>query len=252
MAAPSITFDGVDKSFNGVPVLQGIDLHIGGGELVCVVGRSGAGKTTLLRCIAGLETVDRGSILIDGRQVAARARQYLSDLSGQAALPGDVGMVFQQLHLWPHRTILDNIVEAPRLVQGLTRRRAVEVGRTLLRRFGLEEKAGSFPDELSVGEQQRVAIARTVATEPKLLLLDEITSGLDPELVADILDLIRGLAEVGRTMVLVTHAMKFASDVADRLVFLSDGRVREEGSPGVLLRDPKTPELKRFLRTVVL
>ena len=240
---PALRIEGLHKSFGQLQVLRGIDLEVAEHEVVCLIGASGSGKSTLLRCINLLEPIDAGRIDVGGDEITA------PDVNVDRIRRG-IGIVFQSFNLFPHLRVLDNITLAPRKVLGMSRGEAEEAGRSLLRRFGLEEKCLDFPDRLSGGQQQRVAIVRALAMQPKLLLLDEITSALDPELVAEVLDLVRELAKGGMTMVIATHEMGFARDVADRVCFLDDGRILEQGPPAEFFAEPREPRTRQFLQRV--
>jgi polar amino acid transport system ATP-binding protein len=241
---PALRIEGVHKSFGALAVLRDIDLTVAQHEVVCLIGASGSGKSTLLRCINLLEPIDAGRIEVEGRAITGPGVQVDRVRRG-------IGIVFQSFNLFPHLRVLDNITLAPRKVLGSSRAEAEAAGRALLRRFGLEEKALDYPDRLSGGQQQRVAIVRALAMQPDLLLLDEITSALDPELVAEVLDLVRELATGGMTMVIATHEMGFARDVADRVCFLDGGRILEDGPPAVLLSEPSEPRTRQFLQRVI-
>ncbi|WP_448617064.1 amino acid ABC transporter ATP-binding protein [Geodermatophilus sp. URMC 65] len=246
--------EGVRKSFGHVEVLKGIDLEVAPGEVVCVIGPSGSGKSTFLRCINHLEKVDAGRLWVDGHLVGYRERGgKLHELRDRevAAQRRDIGMVFQRFNLFPHMTALENVVEAPVGVKGVRREEARARGVELLERVGLGERVHNYPNQLSGGQQQRVAIARALAMEPKLMLFDEPTSALDPELVGEVLDVMRGLAESGMTMVVVTHEMGFAREVGDSLVFMDDGVVVEAGDPRRVLTDPQHPRTQAFLSKVL-
>ena len=231
---------GVTKAYGDVPVLRGIDLSVDEHKAIALIGASGSGKSTLLRCIDLLEEIDDGDVLIDGEVVTdpdvdpVKARRRL-------------GMVFQAFNLFPHMTVLENLTLAPRRVHGLNDAEAAERGRELLARFGLAGREHDSPDQLSGGQQQRVAIARAFATRPRALLLDEITSALDPELVGEVMDVVRELKAAGMTMILATHEMAFAREVADEVCFLHDGLIVERGAPADVLGAPKRPETQRFL-----
>jgi polar amino acid transport system ATP-binding protein len=242
--AVALRIQGLHKSFGRLHVLRGIDLDVGEHEVVCLIGASGSGKSTLLRCINLLEPIDAGRIDVRGQEITAR------NVAVDRVRRG-IGIVFQSFNLFPHLRVLDNITLAPRKVLGRSRSEAEERGRALLRRFGLEEKALDYPDRLSGGQQQRVAIVRALAMDPELLLLDEVTSALDPELVAEVLDLVRELATGGMTMVIATHEMGFARDVADRVCFLDEGRILEHGPPAQLLAEPREPRTRQFLQRVI-
>jgi polar amino acid transport system ATP-binding protein len=235
---------GVGKRYGDVPVLRGIDLTVEEHEVVCLIGPSGCGKSTLLRCINALTPIDAGEIVLDGERVSGRGVDA-------DRLRRTVGMVFQSYNLFPHRSVLDNITLAPRQVRRITRGEAEDEARALLARIGLADKAPEFPDRLSGGQQQRVAIVRALAMKPRVLLLDEITSALDPELVADVLDLVRELARDGMTLLLATHEMGFAREVAHKVCVLMDGRVEEAGPPERIFGAPDSERTKRFLRRIV-
>jgi polar amino acid transport system ATP-binding protein len=239
-----IEIEGVHKWFGQNHVLRGIDLAVEEHEVVCLIGASGCGKSTLLRCINALEDVQEGEIRIDGE----RASGIGVDVN---ALRQDVGIVFQSFNLFPHMTVLQNVTLAPRKVLGLSRSLADETARGLLARIGLEEKAGEYPDRLSGGQQQRVAIARALAMGPRVMLLDEITSALDPELVSEVLNMVRELAREGMTMLLATHEMGFAKEVASKVCFLSEGVVFEQGPPERIFGDPQEERTRAFLKRII-
>jgi len=247
-----IAVRGLQKSFGTARVLRGIDLDIADGEVVALIGRSGCGKTTLLRCINSLEEYDTGEIRLDGEELWYRttpdsARRRVSE--GEARrMRQQMGIVFQQYNLFPHMSVLDNVLLGPRFAQRVSVAEAEALGRRLLARVGLEAKMSAYPAQLSGGQQQRVAIARALAMRPKVLLLDEITSALDPELVGEVEDVIRSLLSDRIMMVLVTHALGFAREVAHRIAYLADGAITELGSPPDILDRPKDPRLKEFLR----
>jgi polar amino acid transport system ATP-binding protein len=234
----------VHKSFGPVEVLKGITAAVEKSEVVCIIGPSGSGKSTILRCINGLESYDAGAILVDGARVENNAPSIV-------AIRTQVSMVFQRFNLFPHRTAIENVVEGPIYVKNEPRAEAFERGRALLARVGLAEKAAAYPAELSGGQQQRVAIARALAMQPKAILFDEPTSALDPELVGDVLGVMRGLADDGMTMVVVTHEMAFARDVADRVLFIDGGVIVEQGAAKSLLNQPQHPRTQDFLRRVL-
>ncbi len=250
--SPMVSVRKVVKRFDALTVLDGVSFDVRRGEVVVLIGASGSGKTTLLRCINFLERYDAGEIHVDGQLVGYRkeADGRLTALPERAVARQRtrMGMVFQSYNLFPHLTALQNVVEAPVHVLGVPRREADERARGLLRRVGLEDKADARPARLSGGQQQRVAIARALAMQPALLLLDEVTSALDPELVGEVLQVITRLAADGMTMIIVTHEMQFAREVAHRIVFLAEGRIAEEGPAKQLLVDPQTPRLQAFLR----
>ena len=240
----SVRIDALQKSFDDLAVLKGIDLVVQKHEVVCLIGASGSGKSTLLRCIDLLEPIDGGRIAIDGIDITARG-------TDQDAVRRRIGIVFQSFNLFPHMTVLQNVSLAPVKVLKQSRDHAEERSRELLERFGLADKAGEYPDRLSGGQQQRVAIVRALAMDPDVLLLDEITSALDPELVAEVLDVIRELAAQGMTMVIATHEMAFARDVAHRVCFLDDGRILEEGPPDRIFSEPTNERTRRFLDRII-
>jgi len=249
-----IAVRGLQKSFGTARVLRGIDLDIADGEVVALIGRSGCGKTTLLRCINFLEEYDTGEIRLDGEELWYRttpdgARRRVSEAEARR-MRQQMGIVFQQFNLFPHMTVLDNVLLGPRFAQRVSVAEAEALGRRLLGRVGLEAKMSAYPAQLSGGQQQRVAIARALAMRPKVLLLDEITSALDPELVGEVEDVIRSLLSDRIMMVLVTHALGFAREVAHRIAYLADGAIVELGSPADILDRPKDPSLKEFLRRV--
>jgi len=234
----------VHKSFGPVEVLKGITASVAKSEVVCIIGPSGSGKSTILRCINGLESYDAGAILVDAARVESNAASIVT-------IRTQVSMVFQRFNLFPHRTALENVVEGPIYVKKEPRAEALERGRALLARVGLAEKAAAYPAELSGGQQQRVAIARALAMAPKAILFDEPTSALDPELVGDVLGVMRALADDGMTMVVVTHEMGFARDVADRVLFIDGGVIVEQGAAKSVLNQPQHPRTQDFLRRVL-
>ncbi len=243
-AVPVLACEGVVKRFGKQTVLRSVDLTVGEHEVVTLIGASGSGKSTLLRCINLLETVDDGVIRLDGEDI--------TDPRVDAdAVRRRIGVVFQAYNLFPHMTVLDNVTLAPRLVGRLDRAEAEEKALALLTRVGLAEKAGEYPDRLSGGQQQRAAVVRALANEPRLLLLDEVTSALDPELVGEVLALVRELKEQGMTIVMATHEMGFARQVADRVVFLDAGVVLEQGPPEQVLVEPTEPRTRQFLARVL-
>jgi ABC-type polar amino acid transport system ATPase subunit len=239
-----IKVTGLHKYFDKLHVLKGIDLAVAKGSVVCIIGPSGSGKSTLLRCMNLLETPNEGHILIDGVDITDASRHV-------DALRTEAGMVFQRFNLFPHMTVLDNITLAPIKVRKMTKSAATAQAYEVLRRVGLEEKAAVYPKQLSGGQQQRVAIARALAMKPKLFLFDEPTSALDPELVGEVLDVMKGMAQEGTTMVVVTHEMGFAREVADQVLFMDDGLVVEEGSPSEIFTRPQNPRTKSFLDRVL-
>ena len=253
MAEPLLRVEKLYKSFGSLEVLKGVDTTLDRGHKTAIIGPSGCGKSTMLRCINYMETPTSGHIYLDGelfgeRQTnGAHTRMSEKDLSRQRA---HVGMVFQGFYLWPHLNARDNVAIGPMKVQGLTKPEAYELADSMLEKVHMSEKAEEFPERLSGGQQQRVAIARALAQQPKLLLFDEPTSALDPELVGEVLKVIHELAEEGRSMVLVTHEIRFARDVADHIVFLGDGQVVEEGSPDEVIKAPKHERLRAFLHQI--
>ncbi|MGN6198697.1 amino acid ABC transporter ATP-binding protein [Humibacter sp.] len=253
-SAPMVEASAVSKSFGSNEVLKSITLNVRRGEVMCVIGPSGSGKSTFLRCINHLERIDAGRLYVDGQLVGYRQKgDKLYELKpGEAALQRrDIGMVFQHFNLFPHMTALENVTEAPMRVKGIRKQDAVARGRELLARVGLGNHASHYPSQLSGGQQQRVAIARALAMEPKLMLFDEPTSALDPELVGEVLDVMRGLAETGMTMVVVTHEMGFAREVGDSLVFMDGGVIVEAGDPRQVLTNPQHERTKAFLSKVL-
>jgi polar amino acid transport system ATP-binding protein len=240
----ALRIEGLHKSFGRLEVLRGIDLAIAEHEVVCLIGASGSGKSTLLRCINLLEEIDSGRIWVEGLEITDRGVNVDRVRRG-------IGIVFQAFNLFPHMTVLRNITLAPRKVLGMSRDLAEARADELLDRFGLADKRDEYPDRLSGGQQQRAAIVRALAMKPDLLLLDEVTSALDPELVAEVLDVIRELAGEGMTMVIATHEMGFARDVADRICFLDEGVILEQGPPSVLLSAPTEPRTQRFLQRII-
>ncbi|MER5442344.1 amino acid ABC transporter ATP-binding protein [Streptomyces sp. NPDC002790] len=244
----------VHKSFGHLEVLKGIDLEVKQGEVFCLVGPSGSGKSTFLRCINHLEKVNAGRLYVDGHLVGYRQQgDKLYELRDRevALQRRDIGMVFQRFNLFPHMTALENVMEAPVQVKKQSRSDARKRAQELLDRVGLSDKSGSYPSQLSGGQQQRVAIARALAMDPKLMLFDEPTSALDPELVGEVLDVMRDLAESGMTMIVVTHEMGFAREVGDSLVFMDDGVVVESGAPREVLTNPQQERTQSFLSKVL-
>jgi polar amino acid transport system ATP-binding protein len=241
---PVLEVQGVTKAYGDVQVLRGVDLAVREHEAVALIGASGSGKSTLLRCVDLLEEIDDGDVLLDGEVITdpsvdpVRARRRLA-------------MVFQSFNLFPHLSVLDNVLLAPSRAHGLASEEAEDAGRRLLSRFGLAGRERDYPDRLSGGQQQRVALVRALATRPRALLLDEITSALDPELVGEVLEVVRELKAEGMTMLIATHEMGFARDVADQICFLHDGRILERGDPARVLSDPQQAETRRFLRRLL-
>jgi polar amino acid transport system ATP-binding protein len=239
-----VAVEQVTKRFGELEVLRQIDLTVEEHNVVCLIGASGSGKSTLLRCINLLERVDAGRIVVDGEEVT----NGTTDVN---ALRRKIGIVFQAYNLFPHMTVMQNVSLAPRKVRGLNRDSARTVAMDLLKRIGLADKADEFPDRLSGGQQQRVAIARALAMDPKLLLLDEITSALDPQLVAEVLNLVRSLTEVGMTMIIATHEMSFCREVADKVCFLDAGVICEQGPPEQIFSEPREARTREFLARVI-
>ena len=247
-----IEIRGLRKSFGPVPILRGIDLHVDDGEVLALIGRSGCGKTTLLRCINFLEDYDAGEVLLDGQPLWYRTgtggrRHRVSDAEARR-MRQQMGVVFQQYNLFPHMTALQNVCLGPRFSQGIPAAEAEERARRLLGRVGLADRVDAYPAQLSGGQQQRIAIARALAMRPKVLLLDEITSALDPELVGEVEDVIRSLLPERIMMVVVTHALGFAREIAHRIAYVSEGAITEIGAPVQILEQPKDATLKEFLR----
>mgnify|MGYP001088543876 FL=1 len=252
--APMVRAERVCKSFGALEVLKGVTLEVGRGEVLCIVGPSGSGKSTFLRCINHLERITAGRLWVDGELVGYRQRNgRLHELRPREAARQrrDVGMVFQHFNLFPHRTALENIIEAPIHVKKVRKKEAVDRARDLLDKVGLLDKADAYPAQLSGGQQQRVAIARALAMDPKLMLFDEPTSALDPELVGEVLGVMKRLAATGMTMLVVTHEMGFAREVADKLVFMDGGVIVESGEPREMMRNPQHERTKAFLSKVM-
>jgi polar amino acid transport system ATP-binding protein len=251
---PMVLAEGVHKGFGHLQVLRGIDLQLARQGVMCIIGPSGSGKSTLLRCINHLEKINAGRLWVDGELVGYRQRGgKLYELREReiCAKRAEIGMVFQQFNLFPHMTAVENVIEAPIRVQGMPRAQAIELAGRLLARAGLGDKADAYPKQLSGGQQQRVAIARALAMQPKLMLFDEPTSALDPELVGDVLAVMRNLATSGMTMIVVTHEMAFAREVGDILVFMDEGVVVEAGRPRELLSSPQHTRTRAFLSKVL-
>ena len=239
-----ISVHNLQKSFGGVPVLRGIDVEINRGDVICVIGPSGSGKSTFLRCLNLLEKPDGGSIVFEGDELTDKKTDV--NLHRQK-----MGMVFQQFNLFPHMTVLGNLICAPVLLKKFTKQQAEEKAMQLLARVGLADRAGAFPNQLSGGQKQRVAIVRALCMEPDVMLFDEPTSALDPEMVGEVLYVMKELAESGMTMVVVTHEMGFAREVSNRVIFLDEGVIGEEGSPAELFGNPKSERLQSFLSKVL-
>ena len=238
-----VEFKNVSKRFGSTVVLEDVNFSIKQGEVVVLIGPSGSGKSTLLRCINALETIDSGDLLVDGLSVRGGA-------STVREIRQEAGMVFQQFNLFPHLTAGENVMLAPRIVKSEPEAEVRALAAEVLARVGLADKFNAFPDQLSGGQQQRVAIARALAMRPKMLLCDEITSALDPELVGEVLEVVRKLAAEGMTLIMVTHEMRFAREVGNKLVFMHQGKVHEAGAPKALFANPATPELASFIQTV--
>jgi polar amino acid transport system ATP-binding protein len=244
MSTAALELDGIRKSFDKLEVLRGIDLELAEHEVVCLIGASGSGKSTLLRCVNLLEPVNAGRILLHGEEITAPGIDVNRVRRG-------IGIVFQAFNLFPHMSVAENVTLGPRKALRLGRLEANERADDLLERFGLRDKKDEYPDRLSGGQQQRVAIVRALAMQPQLLLLDEVTSALDPELVAEVLEVIRELAEEGMTMLIATHEMGFARDVAHRVCFLDEGVILEQGAPAEIFESPKEPRTQQFLQRIV-
>ena len=244
MSGPLLQVDGLYKAYDQHLVLRNINLAVEPHEVISLIGASGSGKSTLLRCVNLLEEINAGSIRLNGEPISA-------SLPNANRVRQRIGMVFQSYNLFPHMSVLDNITLAPRQVLGAKRAEAEEAARALLERFGLADKAGEYPDRLSGGQQQRVAIVRALALKPDLLLLDEVTSALDPEMVGEVLDIIRELKGIGMTMLLATHQMAFARQISDRVAFLDAGSIVEMGPPDRLLRNPEQARTRQFLQRVL-
>ena len=239
-----VELERVTKRFDSNLVLDGINLSISRGEAVVVAGPSGSGKSTMLRCINGLEQIDSGDVRFEGRSVSNAGKELY-------ALRAEMGMVFQQFNLFPHKTVMQNLVLGPMEVKGVSRDAARKTATALLERVGIPEKADAYPADLSGGQQQRVAIARALAMEPKLMLFDEPTSALDPEMIREVLDVMRDLARDGMTMVVVTHEMGFAREVCDRIVFIDEGKIVEEGPPNEFFTETKSARAKEFVDKII-
>jgi polar amino acid transport system ATP-binding protein len=251
---PMVKAEAVHKSFGRIEVLRGIDLEVQAKEVMCVIGPSGSGKSTFLRCINHLEKIDAGRLSVDGELVGYRQRgDKLYELPDREVCQkrSEIGMVFQHFNLFPHMTALENLIEAPIRVKRASRSTAMAYARSLLDRVGLADKTNAYPNQLSGGQQQRVAIARALAMNPKLMLFDEPTSALDPELVGDVLDVMRRLAADGMTMIVVTHEMGFAREVGDTLVFMDGGVIVESGNPREVLANPQQERTRSFLSKVL-
>jgi polar amino acid transport system ATP-binding protein len=242
--APALLLEDVHKSFGRAEVLKGIDLALAPHDVVCLIGASGSGKSTLLRCVNLLEPIEAGRIVLGGDEISAPGVE-------ENAVRRRIGIVFQAFNLFPHMTVLRNVTLGPTQALGVRRDEAEADARALLGRFGLADRADEFPDRLSGGQQQRVAIVRALAMRPELMLLDEVTSALDPELVAEVLSVVRELAETGMTMLIATHEMSFARDIADRVCFLDAGVILEEGDPEQIFTAPREPRTQQFLQRII-
>jgi polar amino acid transport system ATP-binding protein len=254
LTEPMVKAQGVHKHFGRLEVLKGINLEVAPSEVVCMIGPSGSGKSTFLRCVNHLENIDGGRLSVDGELVGYRqhgGKIYELRENEVARKRAEIGMVFQRFNLFPHKTALQNVTEAPICVKDVAKTQARQEGRELLERVGLADKVDEYPARLSGGQQQRVAIARALAMKPKLMLFDEVTSALDPELVNEVLDVMRALAKEGMTMIVVTHEMGFAREVADRVVFMDGGVIVEEGPAKQVISSPKHERTKRFLGQVL-
>jgi polar amino acid transport system ATP-binding protein len=240
-----ISVEGLNKSFGDLHVLKGIDICVYENDVVCLVGSSGSGKSTLLRCLNFLEKKDAGKIIMEGKELTP-ATHNINKVRQK------VGMVFQHFNLFPHKTVLENIIEAPVMVKRVPKKQAINEAKTLLQKVGLEDKADVYPSKLSGGQKQRVAIARALAMRPDVMLFDEPTSALDPELVSEVLTTMKELAEEGMTMIIVTHEMGFAREVADRIVFMNDGEILEQGTPEEFFDNPIEERTREFLATTML
>ena len=254
MATPMVRAEAVHKSFGRLEVLRGIDLDVAALEGVCIIGPSGSGKSTFLRCINHLEKIDAGRLSVDGELVGYRqVGDKLHELHDKDVCRkrSEIGMVFQRFNLFPHLTALENVIEAPLRVKGESKEEVMPRAQGLFERVGLLDKVNAYPNQLSGGQQQRVAIARALAMQPKLMLFDEPTSALDPELVGDVLDVMRGLAEEGMTMIVVTHEMGFAREVANRAVFMDEGFIVEQGEPESFFDSPQQARTQQFLSKIL-
>ena len=248
-----IRLSNVHKRYGDLKVLDAVDLMVTGSEKLVIIGASGSGKTTLLRCVIGLETIDEGTIEIEGEhfQAGRKTKPTSGTKKNRRPLHGKVGMVFQQFNLFPHMTVLENVTEAPVWVKKIPPKEADAKARQLLDKVGLSDKLDVYPSKLSGGQQQRTAIARALAMEPDIMLFDEVTSALDPELIGEVLNVMRQLAREGMTMLIVTHEMGFASEVADRVIYMDQGRIVEEGSPRIMFRSPRNERTQMFLRAIL-
>jgi polar amino acid transport system ATP-binding protein len=244
VSTPALVLEGVRKSFGENEVLKGINLTVSAHEVVCLIGASGSGKSTLLRCVNLVEPIDSGRVVVEGEEITARG----VDVN---RIRRSIGIVYQSFNLFPHMTVTRNITLAPREALRMDRRSAEERALQLLDRFGLLDKKDEYPDRLSGGQQQRVAIVRALAMRPRVMLLDEVTSALDPELVAEVLGVVKELADEGMTMLIATHEMGFARDIADRVCFLDGGRILEQGPPDRIFTAPENPRTRQFLQRII-
>jgi general L-amino acid transport system ATP-binding protein len=246
-----VNIEGVHKSFGPVQVLRGVDLNVRKAEVLVIIGASGSGKSTLIRCVNGLEAFQEGRIRVDGCELPCENERDVGHDRSLLQVRRHVGMVFQQFNLFPHKTVLENVALAPIKVLGKSREEAEEIGQRLLKRVGLSDHARKYPTQLSGGQQQRVAIARALAMSPRVMLFDEPTSALDPEMVGEVLDVMRELATEGMTMLIVTHEMGFAREVANRVVFVEKGTIHEEGTPDQIFDSPRQERTRLFLSRVL-
>lgn len=249
-----VIMENIYKSFGSLEVLKGINLHVKKGEVVCIIGPSGSGKSTLLRSLNHLERITSGRIIIDGEITDERLNnkeQLKISHKKVSAICAELGMVFQRFNLFPHKTVIENIIEAPIQVKKIEKEKAIAIAEELLRKVGLSDKRNEYPSRLSGGQQQRVAIARALAMQPKIMLFDEPTSALDPELVGEVLSVMKGLASENMTMIVVTHEMGFAKEVADRVIFMDEGVIVEEDKPENIFSHPKHPRTQSFLEKVI-
>jgi polar amino acid transport system ATP-binding protein len=253
-STPMVSAQQVHKRFGKIEVLKGISLDVQRGEVVCLLGASGSGKSTFLRCINHLEKIDAGRLWVDGHMVGYKqVGERIYELRDRevCARRAEIGMVFQRFNLFGHMTALENVIEAPIHVRRMSREQALDSAREMLRRVGLDERMNSYPSQLSGGQQQRVAIARALAMQPKLMLFDEPTSALDPELVGEVLEVMKTLAQEGMTMVVVTHEMGFAREAADRVLMMDDGKIIEEGAPDAFFNHPREERTRQFLSKIL-
>ena len=250
MEKEAVRVEALHKSFGHLEVLKGVSLYANQGEVIAIIGGSGSGKSTILRCINFLETPSQGTVYIEGEAIKTQADGNPSDQKQLERIRSKLAMVFQQFNLWSHMTIMENIIEVPIHVLGIKKSLAIEQAHHLLKRVGLTGKENAYPAFLSGGQQQRAAIARALAVNPKVMLFDEPTSALDPELVGEVLAVMRDLASEGRTMLVVTHEMKFAREVASHVVYLYNGQIEEEGKAKEIFDNPQSPRLQKFLQTI--